>query len=426
MDNTVVLGTQWGDEGKGKIIDFMAKWADWVVRFQGGTNAGHTVVVNGKEYIFHLIPSGIIHPEKRCLIANGVVVDPPELVEELERLAQEGIEVEGRLCVSRSAHVIMPYHKKLDALNEKLKGDRKIGTTMRGIGPTYSDKMARLGIRMEEFDSPERLKEKLAEVLKLKNLIIKEFFGEEGYSLDELYSQALDWGEKLRPFLCNSIELLRGIIKRGEKILFEGAQGALLDIDHGTYPFVTSSSTTVGGVSTGTGLSPKVFNRIIGVSKAYTTRVGGGPFPTELEDELGQCLRDRGKEYGATTGRPRRCGWLDLVTLKYVAWIDGLTGLAITKLDVLDTLPEIKVCVAYDVRGEKREDMPLDIEAFSHARPIFKAFPGWKRPVKGAKSWEKLPKEAQGYLEFIEENLEIPISIISTGPEREETILRGL
>ncbi len=424
MSNVAVLGAQWGDEGKGKIVDFLAQEAEWVVRHQGGTNAGHTVIVKDKKYILHLIPSGILHPGKKCIIGNGVVVDPPELLKEIEELEREGIEVNGRLFLSETAHLIMPYHKKLDALSEKLKGNKQIGTTLRGIGPAYSDKMARTGLRVHDLLKPERLKERLEETLRVKNLIIKEFFKEEGYSFEELYKDTLAWGKALKPYICNTVHLMRKIIKEGDPVLFEGAQGALLDIDHGTYPFVTSSNTTIGGIFTGLGIPPGHIHRVMGISKAYTTRVGGGPFPTELKGEEGQRLRDRGGEYGATTGRPRRCGWLDLVALKHATWLNGLTELTITKLDVLDTLEEIKVCVAYDIEGERTEEMPADLENFSQAKPMYKSFPGWQGMVKGTTRWDDLPSQAKAYLEFIEEALNIPIKMVSTGPEREETIIR--
>ncbi len=424
MGNVAVLGVQWGDEGKGKIVDYLARDAQWVVRYQGGTNAGHTVIVKGKKYILHLIPSGILHPGKKCVIGNGVVVDPPELLKEIQGLKDEGIDVEGRLFLSETAHLIMPYHKKLDALSEKLKGKKQIGTTLRGIGPAYSDKMARTGLRVHDLLNPQRLKERLEYTLKVKNLIIKEFFKEEGYSFDQLYRDALSWGEALKPYVCNTVHLMKRVIQQEEPVLFEGAQGALLDIDHGTYPFVTSSNTTVGGIFTGLGIPPGHIHRVMGISKAYTTRVGGGPFPTELAGEEGQCLRDRGGEYGATTGRPRRCGWLDLVALRHAAWINGLTELTITKLDVLDTLKEIRVCVAYDIEGETTEEMPADLDTFSKAKPIYKTFPGWEGTVKGATRWEELPQQAREYLGYIEDSLNIPIKIVSTGPEREETIIK--
>ena len=424
MGNVAVLGVQWGDEGKGKIVDFLAQEAEWVVRYQGGTNAGHTVIVKGKKYILHLIPSGILHPGKKCIIGNGMVVDPPELLKEIEDLEKEGIEVKGRLFLSETAHLIMPYHKKLDALSEKLKGKKQIGTTLRGIGPAYSDKMARTSLRVHDLLRPERLKERLEETLRVKNLIIREFFKEEGYSFEELYKDALAWGEALETYVCNTVHLMRKIIKSGDPVLFEGAQGALLDIDHGTYPFVTSSNTTVGSIFTGLGIPPGHIHRVIGISKAYTTRVGGGPFPTELEGEEGQRLRDRGGEYGATTGRPRRCGWLDLVALKHAAWLNGLTELTITKLDVLDTLEEIKVCIAYDIDGERTEEMPADLDTFSRAKPVYKSFPGWQGLVKGTTNWEDLPTQARTYLESIEEALNIPIKMVSTGPDRVETVIR--
>ena len=424
MANTAVLGVQWGDEGKGKIVDLLAEDADWVVRFQGGTNAGHTVLVKDKCYIFHLIPSGILHEGKKCLIGNGVVVDPPELLKEMKTLRREGIEVKGRLFVSDRAHVIMPYHKKLDALSEKLKGGKQIGTTLRGIGPAYSDKTARVGIRMQDLWHPQRLREKLEEVLPVKNLLIEEFFGEEGYELETLYQDALSWGRDLKPYVCNSHSLMREVLESGASVLFEGAQGAMLDIDCGTYPYVTSSSTTVGGIFTGAGVPPSAVDRIIGVSKAYTTRVGGGPFPTELEGKEGDLLREYGKEYGATTGRPRRCGWLDLVALRYVAWLDGLTEMTITKLDVLDAVDQLKVCVAYEIEGERTQEMPSDPELFSKAKPVYEVLPGWQGSVRGVTKWQDLPPQAKKYLEYIEEFLGVPIRIVSTGPDREEVIVR--
>jgi len=424
MANTAVLGVQWGDEGKGKVVDFLAKDADWVARFQGGTNAGHTVLVKGKRYILHLIPSGILHEGKKCIIGNGVVVDPPELLKEMGTLRREGILVEGRLFVSERAHVIMPYHKKLDALSEKLKGGRQIGTTLRGIGPAYSDKTARGGIRMQDLLHPTHLMEKLEEALKVKNLLIEEFFKEEGYDLEALYQKALSWGRDLKTYIRNTHSLMREVVGSAASILFEGAQGAMLDIDHGSYPYVTSSNTTIGGIFTGAGVPPSAVDRIIGISKAYTTRVGGGPFPTELDGEEGDLLRERGREYGATTGRPRRCGWLDLAALRYAAWLDGLTEVAITKLDVLDAMDQVKVCVAYNIDGERTQEMPGDLELFSKAKPVYETFPGWQGKVKGATEWQNLPSQAKKYLEYIEGFLGVPIGIVSTGPGREETIVR--
>ena len=424
MKNTVVVGAQWGDEGKGKVVDYLSEHADVVVRFQGGTNAGHTVKVAGEEYILHLIPSGIVHPNTQCLIGNGVVVDPPELLKEMRGLEEKGISLEGRFWVSERAHVIMPYHKLLDSLDERLMGSKKIGTTKRGIGPAYADKSARVGLRVLDLLNPPYLKERLFATVKLKNLIVKEFFGEEGFDPDALYQEALEWGEALKPFVANVVTKMKGFIKDGKTLLFEGAQGTMLDIDYGTYPYVTSSHTSVGGVFAGCGVNTTAVEEIIGIAKAYTTRVGGGPFPTEETGAMGEHLRDKGGEYGATTGRPRRCGWLDLVVLRHAAWLNGLTGIALTKIDVLDGLKEIPVCVAYEIDGKRCDEFPASIHDVEKAKPIFKVMKGWDTPVCGATDWEALPEEAKRYIGFIEDETGVHVKIVSTGPGREATLVR--
>ncbi len=424
MKNTVVIGAQWGDEGKGKVVDYLSEHAEVVVRFQGGTNAGHTVMVGDDEYILHLIPSGIVHADTQCLIGNGVVVDPPELLKEMAGLEEKGITLKGRFWVSERAHVIMPYHKLLDSLDERLMGSKKIGTTKRGIGPAYADKASRVGIRMGDLLNPPYLKERLEATVRLKNLIIKEFFNEEGFDPEELYHQALEWGETLMPFITNIPGKMREFIAQKKTLLFEGAQGTMLDIDYGTYPYVTSSHTTIGGVCAGAGVNPSAIDEVIGIAKAYTTRVGGGPFPTEENSRMGEHLREKGGEYGATTGRPRRCGWLDLVVLRHAVWLNGLTGIALTKIDVLDGLKEIPVCVAYEVNGRRVEEFPAGIGDVAEAKPVFEVMQGWTKPVCGATSWEQLPEEAKRYVGFMEERLGVPVKIVSTGPCRESTLVR--
>ena len=423
MERIAVLGAQWGDEGKGKVVDFLAAEMDVVARFSGGPNAGHTVIIDGKKYIMHLISSGILHRRVKNVMGNGMVVDPATLIEEIEELKRAGVEIGDNLLVSESAHVIMPYHKKLDALNEKVRGKKQIGTTLRGIGPAYADKASRIGIRVGDMMHPEILREKIEFNLKLKNTIIEHFFGENGFSEEEIYEQALGWAEYLRPFVTNTVAFMKRAVASGKSILYEGAQGAMLDIDHGTYPYVTSSNPTVGGIMTGLGVPKDAVEKVVGVVKAYTTRVGGGPFPTEETGKLGDFLRDKGHEYGATTGRPRRCGWLDLVALKFACWVNGLTHIAITKLDVLDGFDKIKVCVAYDIDGEITEEFPTDPVKFAEAKPVYRELPGWKGTVKGISKKEDLPKEARAYIEFVAEQLGVEIFLVSTGPERKETVL---
>ncbi len=423
MDRIAILGAQWGDEGKGKVVDYLAADMDVVARYSGGPNAGHTVIIEGKKYILHLIPSGILRRETMCVMGNGMVVDPASLLNEMKELREAGVYIGENLIISESAHVIMPYHKKLDALNEKVKGKKQIGTTLRGIGPAYADKASRIGIRMGELLDEALLKEKIEFNLRLKNTLIEQFFGEEGFSFGEVYSEALSWAEQLEPFIGNTTSFMRKALGEGKNILYEGAQGTMLDIDHGTYPYVTSSNPTVGGILTGLGVPPSSVDKVVGVVKAYTTRVGGGPFPTEETGEVGNYLRDKGGEYGATTGRPRRCGWLDLVALRYAAWINGMTHIAITKLDVLDELETIKVCVAYEIDGEITEEFPVDHVKFLKAKPVFRELPGWKGSVRGVNKREDLPKEALAYVEFIAESMGVEVLLVSTGAERGDTVL---
>ncbi len=423
MSRIAVIGAQWGDEGKGKVVDFLAEGMDVVARYSGGPNAGHTVIINGTKYILHLIPSGILRKGTTCVMGNGMVVDPESLLEEMEQLRSLGVYIGENLLISESAHVIMPYHKKLDALNERVKGKKQIGTTLRGIGPAYSDKASRIGIRMCELLDRDVLREKLEFNLKLKNTLIEHFFGERGYSFDELYEKAISWGEELKPFIKNTTSFMKEAVSSGKSILYEGAQGTMLDIDHGTYPYVTSSNPTIGGISTGLGVPPTAVDQVVGVVKAYTTRVGGGPFPTEETGAIGDELRNKGGEYGATTGRPRRCGWLDLVALKYAAWVNGLNYIAVTKLDVLDGFDTIKVCVAYEIDGEITEEFPTNHVSFMKAKPVYKELPGWSGSVKGISDRNKLPKEAVNYVNFIAENMGVKVLLVSTGAERRETVV---
>ena len=420
----VVLGVQWGDEGKGRVVDVLAAKAGIVARYQGGANAGHTVVVEGEKYVFHLLPSGILYPDKICIIGNGVVLDPDVLFEELDGLAARGKKL-ARLVVSNAAQIVMPFHKLLDRLSESaLSKGHKIGTTGRGIGPCYTDKIARLGIRAEDLVHEEALRDKLALVLAQKNDIITKIYDGEPLDFDEVLARALAWGERLRPMLGNSFEELDCAAKDGRNILFEGAQATLLDIDHGTYPFVTSSSACAGGACTGTGFGPNRIDRVIGVVKAYCTRVGEGPFPTEDKTEAGEKLREAGGEYGATTGRPRRCGWNDLVADDYAVKVNGIDGFALTKLDVLDDLEEIQICVAYEIEGKRTTTFPSSSYDLAKVKPIYEKLPGWKTNISKCRTFEELPKAAQDYILYIEKNIGCPITNISVGAARDEIIRR--
>ncbi len=424
MPNVVVVGTQWGDEGKGKVVDLMTARADLVVRFQGGNNAGHTLVVEGKQFIFHIIPSGILYKDKKCLIGNGLVVDPEVLLKEIEGLKQAGIEINPkRLSLSEKAHIIMPYHKALDLAREAAKGKGKIGTTGRGIGPCYEDKVGRTGVRAVDLIDPEVLEEKIRTNLKEKNFYLTKFLDAEPMEIQPILEKYLDMAEKLEPFITDVSLELEQTLKSGGRILFEGAQGTHLDIDHGTYPFVTSSNPVAGSACTGTGIGPNQLHHIIGIVKAYITRVGAGPFVTELEDETGDYIQEQGKEFGATTGRRRRCGWLDLVVVQDSARLNGLNSLAITKLDVLTGLEKLKVCVGYELEGERINHRPASLKKMPQCVPIYEEMPGWEENISQARQLDQLPRHAQNYLKAIEKITGVPISIISVGPGREETIV---
>lgn len=423
MANIVIVGTQWGDEGKGKIVDLLAEFADLVVRFQGGNNAGHTMVVAGEQFISHLVPSGILQ-KKTCIIGNGVVVDPAVLVGELDNLSNRGVDVgPDRLKISEKAHVIMPYHQRLDHAREKMKGDKKIGTTGRGIGPCYEDKASRRGIRFAELIDPEVFTEMVTSVLKEKNFYLEQFFATEALDPQSIIDQYQGYAKRLAPHVTNISVLIYNAIKQGKQVLFEGAQGTHLDIDHGTYPFVTSSNTVAGNACCGAGIGPKEINAVIGIVKAYTTRVGRGPFPTELFDETGDKLQKKGAEFGATTGRRRRCGWLDIVLLRNSIRLNSLTGLVITKLDVLDGLPSLEICTGYEYDGRIIRDFPANLKVLDACKPVYETLPGWTEDITQIRRFEDLPKNAKAYLTRIEELTETPIQIISVGPGREETIV---
>ena len=424
MPNLVVVGTQWGDEGKGKVVDLLAAKADMIVRFQGGANAGHTLVVEGRQFIFHIIPSGILYEGKKCLIGNGLVVDPEVLLEEIESLGKSGIIVDSnRLSLSEKVHIIMPYHKAIDLAKEVAKGKSKIGTTGRGIGPCYEDKVARIGIRAVDLTDTEVLEEKIRANLREKNFYLTKFLDAEPLEADPILEKYIQLAEILKPYITDvSIELDQAL-KAGGNILFEGAQGTHLDIDHGTYPFVTSSNPVAGSACAGAGIGPTHLHHILGIVKAYTTRVGAGPFATELEDEAGNYIQERGKEFGATTGRRRRCGWLDLVVVRDSARLNGLSSLAITKLDVLTGLDQLKVCVGYDIEGQRIESRPASMKKMAQCRPIYKEMPGWQEDISQARQVNDLPENARAYIRTIEEITDVPVSFISVGPGRDETIV---
>ena len=424
MSNLVVIGTQWGDEGKGKVVNVLAEKVQLVVRFQGGNNAGHTMVVNGESFISHLIPSGILHPDKLCLIGNGVVVDPGVLIQEIEHLKSRDISISpDNLLLSENAHLIMPYHKLVDHGREKLKGDKKIGTTGRGIGPCYEDKATRSGIRFCDLIDPEIFEEKLSAILEEKNFYLREFLKSETIDMSTILAEYLPYAEILRPYVTNVSVVLNKAVKNGKNVLFEGAQGTHLDIDHGTYPFVTSSNTLAGNACCGAGIGPTQIDGVIGMVKAYTTRVGAGPFPTELEDEIGDIIQERGAEFGATTGRRRRCGWLDAVVVRNSARLNSLTGLAITKLDVLSGIETLKLCTAYRYKQETLTEFPLALNVLEQCEPIYEELPGWSEDISGIRDLNDLPENAGNYLKRIEEIVETPIQIVSVGPDREDTIV---
>ncbi|KAA0006926.1 MAG: adenylosuccinate synthase [Thermoplasmata archaeon] len=414
-----VIGTQWGDEGKGKVVDFLCEDADYVVRFQGGSNAGHTIKVGDEKYKFHLLPSGVVRG-KTCVIGNGVVVDPEVFLKEIDSLRKRGREP--RVMVSDRANVIMPYHKILDGAEESYLGKKRIGTTKRGIGPCYSDKMARKGIRVGDLLDEELLRDKLESILPIKEKLAEIYGVRFDFDMDELVEKYTEYGRKMEPYITDTIAELSRAVREGKNILLEGAQGVMLDIDFGTYPYTTSSNTISGGACTGSGIPPKCIDEVIGVVKAYTTRVGMGPLPTELKDEIGKHLQERGGEFGTTTGRARRCGWLDLVVLKYSVTVSGVDKIALTKLDVLDGLREVKVCVGYEYDGRMMDTVPSNIKILENVKPVYEKLNGWKS-VSGAKAFEDLPKEAKKYIKFIEEFLDIDVFLISTGAEREKTII---
>ena len=423
MANTLVVGAQWGDEGKGKIVDILTESSDIICRYQGGPNAGHTVVLKDKKFIFHLIPSGILHPKKLCIIGNGVVIDPEAMIAEMEELTKAGVKIGNNLKISKNAHLIMPYHKVLDRERETLLGKGKIGTTMRGVGPAYIDKIGRTGIRICDLIDEKVFREKLEENLVEKNFLISNFFKAQPLDVSQIFDEYMGYRSKIQPFIADTVELLQKAFASKKKLLFEGAQGSMLDVDHGTYPFVTSSNTTIGGVLTGLGIPLKKIDDVIGISKAYTTRVGSGVFPTEVFGEDGETLSSRGAEFGATTGRRRRCGWLDFMVLKYSLWLNGINKLAITKLDVLDTFPKIKVCVGYTLDGKRLKNFPIEHHILGKIKPVYKEIKGWRSSTLGIRNYKALPKEAKDYLKFISDSLECKISIVSTGPKREETVI---
>lgn len=423
MPNVVIIGTQWGDEGKGKVVDLLAEHADIVVRFQGGNNAGHTMVVQGKQFISHLVPSGILQG-KTCYLGNGMVIDPGVLLEELDYLSEHGISVgPDRIRISEKAHVIMPYHKSFDHAREIKKGDNKIGTTGRGIGPCYEDKASRRGIRFIELINSTIFSERVKSILEEKNFTLEQYLSAASLKADEIIDSYAAYAARLAPYVGNiSVELHRSL-RTGKQILFEGAQGTHLDIDHGTYPFVTSSNTLSGNACCGAGIGPKEIHHVIGIVKAYTTRVGRGPFPSELFDDIGDTIQEKGAEFGATTGRRRRCGWLDTVILNNAVRLNGLTGLAVTKLDVLGGLDTLKICTGYAYQGKTLDYFPGDLQILAQCKPIYETLPGWSEDISGIRNYNDLPENTKSYLKRIEEIVETPVRIISIGPAREETIV---
>jgi len=423
MSAVVIVGAQWGDEGKGKIVDVLTEKADVVARYQGGHNAGHTVVIKDEKFILHLIPSGILHKDKLCVIGNGVVIEPAALIEELNGLKERNVDVDRNLLISKNAHLIMPYHIAMDCAHEKQRGSNKIGTTGRGIGPTYVDKMARIGIRVVDLYYPGVLREKIEANLREINYLLRNRYRTKGFTSKKIFETYRGYAKKLSRYIADTDIVINDMIAKHKKVLFEGAQGTLLDVDHGTYPFVTSSSACAGGACTGLGIGPTRISKVIGVVKAYTTRVGGGPFPTEITGAVEEALRQRGGEYGATTGRPRRCGWLDFVGLRHAVRVNGLTGIAITKLDILDNLDSIKVCVAYKYRNALHRDFPKEFALLQEAKPVYEEIEGWKESTIGIKKFEKLPRNAQKYIRRIEETLGCPVDMISTGQRRDELIM---
>jgi adenylosuccinate synthase len=423
MPVLVVVGAQWGDEGKGKIIDLLTERADVVARYQGGHNAGHTVVVGTDEFILHLVPSGILHKGKKCVIGNGVVVDPAALLEEMDAMAGRGVEFDHNLLISKNAHLIMPYHKALDMASEKLKGSKKIGTTGRGIGPAYADKINRKGIRVADLLDLATFRDKLACNTAEANFLLKRFYHAPLVQLDRVYGEYQGYARRLKKYIADTTLFLNQAVAGNKKVLAEGAQGTHLDVDHGTYPFVTSSSPTAGGACTGLGIGPSAVTEVMGIVKAYTTRVGSGPFPTEQENKLGELLRARGKEYGATTGRPRRCGWADTLIIRHSVRVNGMNSIALTKLDVLDTLKEINICVGYKYRGKLYEEMPSELSVLEKGVPQYITMPGWQQSTIGVRKYDELPKKARAYVEKLCKLCGVKPAIVSTGARRDETII---
>jgi adenylosuccinate synthase len=421
--SVVILGAQWGDEGKGKIVDLLTERVGAVARFQGGHNAGHTLVIGGKKTVLHLIPSGILREGVLCLIGNGVVLSPAALQHEIGELEATGVEVRSRLKISPATPLIMPYHIALDQAREKAAGGKAIGTTGRGIGPAYEDKVARRGVRVADLQYPKELEEKLREVLDYHNFVLTQYLKVEAVDFQKTLDEALEFGAYVKPMVSDVAGILHDLRKQGKRVLFEGAQGSLLDIDHGTYPYVTSSNTTIGGALAGTGVGADAIDYVLGIAKAYATRVGGGPFPTELDDAIGEDIRKRGQEFGATTGRPRRCGWIDIVALKRAVAINGISGLCITKLDILDGMQTLKMCIAYQYRGKRTEYAPLDAEGWNECEPVYLEFPGWQESTHGITEWEKLPAAARAYLRALEELSGCPLAMVSTGPDRDANIV---
>lgn len=424
MSVRAVLGAQWGDEGKAKVVDFLTSEADIVVRFQGGANAGHTIKAGDLEFVFHLIPAGIVHPDKSCVIGNGVVLDPVVLFSEINDLEDRGFSIEGRLFISQNAHLVMPYHSSLEKASEKRIGKSAIGTTLRGIGPAYLDKLNRsTGIRVIDLLEVDSLPEKIRRITQEKNEILKKVYGEEGLSELPIIESYVSLAERIAPYVTDTSLFLNEAIQQGKRVLFEGSQGTLLDIDHGTYPYVTSSNTTAGAICTGTGIGPTRIDEVVGVVKAYSTRVGNGPFPTELTTQIGDRIREIGQEYGATTGRPRRCGWLDLVVIHLAVRLNAFSSLAITRLDILDSMESLKICTHYLFQGKRIEHFPGSLKVLEVCEPVYENLPGWQSSTKDIRSFDDLPTNAKRYLDRIREIISIPISYVSVGPDRDETIV---
>jgi adenylosuccinate synthase len=422
MPAYIIVGMQWGDEGKGKIVDYLTRYAKLVVRHQGGNNAGHTVVVEGEETVLHLIPSGVLSSSTTCVIGNGTVIDPKVLIEELDGLDEAGVDYADRLFISERAHVIMPYHKVLDGAQEQFRGDNKIGTTGRGIGPAYADKADRSGIRLGDLIDPELFRERLEGTIAYKNALLEKVFGQEPMDADAIFEEYSGYANRLRPLVKETVTIVHEGLSTNQQVVFEGAQGTMLDLDHGTFPYVTSSIAVSGGACSGAGVGPGVFGGVIGIVKAYSTRVGEGPFPTELLDEQGEKLRAAGNEFGATTGRPRRCGWLDCVQLKRAVMVNGTTSLVLTKPDVLSVMDTIKVCTGYSIDGKLTDVFPAKVSDLAKVEPVYEEMPGWNTDITGCRSWDDLPEKAQQYFKRLEELIGVPVSIVSVGPGREQTI----